>query len=155
MIELQGIQLSRLFETLALEDFSGTGTLDGSMPVEITPAGVSLGRGTVAATGPGRLKVGFGGARETLMAQGEYVQLMVRALEDFHYDELSVSARRPAAADLEMDVTLSGQNQQVLDGHPFRFNISLKGDIDPIVDALREGRRLTGDLLGGTLERQP
>lgn len=154
-VDLQGLDLARLFDALSLDDFNGSGTMQGSVPVELTAQGLRVGRGSIAATGPGRLTVGFGAARQTLMNQGDYVRLMVQALEDFRYDELEVAVQRPPDGELGLDVTLLGQNPEVLDGHPFRFNISINGDVEPILDALREGRRLTGDLLRNSLEARP
>ncbi len=47
-----------------------------------------------------------------------------------------------------------GQNPEVLDGHPFKFNINLTGNLDPILKAIAKGRNISSDLLGRTWRLQ-
>jgi hypothetical protein len=49
---------------------------------------------------------------------------------------------------------MQGSNPDVLDGYPFKFNINLTGDLEPILSALQTGRRLTTDLLQRALENR-
>jgi hypothetical protein len=79
---------------------------------------------------------------------------MVRALKDFRYDILSLTVTRPASGDLALGITMQGNNPDVLDGYPFKFNINLTGDLEPILAALQTGRRLTTDLLQRALENR-
>ena len=46
-----------------------------------------------------------------------------------------------------MRLELEGRNPEVLDGHPFQINITLTGNMGPLIEALREGRVITRDLL--------
>ena len=41
---------------------------------------------------------------------------------------------------------LAGRNPDILDGHPFAFNIGLTGNLDAIGEAIRKGGRLKGAL---------
>jgi hypothetical protein len=49
---------------------------------------------------------------------------------------------------------MQGKNPDVLDGYPFRFNVDVSGDLEPILSALQEGRKLTTDLLQRALENR-
>jgi hypothetical protein len=46
-------------------------------------------------------------------------------------------------------VGLSGANPAVLDGYPFRFNVTLEGALAPILEAVRQGRQIGGGLIRG------
>ena len=86
-------------------------------------------------------------AREVLAAAGESAELMLRALEDFRYDELSLAIDKPATASARLTLVLLGHNPAVLDGYPFRFNINLEGDTDRLVAALNQAYSLSNRLL--------
>ena len=88
------------------------------------------------------------------MNSGEQVALTVNALEDFRYDSLSIGIDQPEDGALTLAIGLEGANPAVLDGYPFRFNINLSGELAPILEAVREGRRIGAELLQGGLGSQ-
>ena len=79
---------------------------------------------------------------------------MVRALEDFHYEDLSLSLEKNAEDDLTLLLSILGQNPAVLDGQPFRINLNLESNIGQILDAVGEGLELSKDLLSGRYSLQ-
>jgi hypothetical protein len=151
-VRVEGVSLSALVQQLDLEGVAADGTLDGEIPVAFSERGVEIDRGRLAAVKTGSIRVDLGETSDALASRGEQVALMVQALKDFQYDELSLTLNRPADGDMEIGITMQGKNPDVLDGYPFRFNISLTGDLAPIVAALQEGRRLTSDLLDRALD---
>lgn len=152
-IRVRGVDLARLLSEWQIEGIAGTGRLSGVIPVRLGPAGLAIAEGRLEAAGPGVIRVDWGAARETLVNSGEQVALTVRALEDFHYEALTIGVERPADGSLTLAVGLEGASPEVLDGHPFRFNINLSGRLEPILAALREGRRIGAGLIGGGLGR--
>ena len=154
-IRVLGVSLERLLREWQIEGLSGTGRLTGRIPVRVGPAGLVVEGGRLEAGGAGRIAVDWGAARETLMNSGEQVALTVRALEDFRYDSLTIGVDRPAEGALSLAIGLEGSNPEVLDGYPFRFNITLSGKLEPILAAVREGRRIGADLLRGGLGAGP
>jgi hypothetical protein len=150
-VRVRDVQLSRLLRDWHIEGISGTGRLSGVVPVRLGPEGIAVEDGHLDAAGPGVIQVDWGSARETLVGSGEQVALTVRALEDFHYDSLSLGIDQPPAGELTLAVGLEGANPEVLDGHPFRFNINLSGELGPILEAVREGQRIGTELLRGGL----
>jgi len=154
-IGIDDLSLDRLLRDYAMEGMSGTGTLSGVVPLVFSAAGLSIESGIVEAAGGGVLRVAWGAARDALMGQGEPVSLMVRTLEDFHYSTLRAVIDRPTDGSLSLRVALEGNNPAVKDGHPFRFNISLSGDLEEILEAVREGNRLGASLFDGSLGGAP
>jgi hypothetical protein len=153
-VQVRGISMRRLVGLLEVEGLQADGTLAGDLPLQLGPEGLQIDQGKLGAVDKGRIQVEFGTAQDTLASQGQSVNLMVRALKDFRYDILSLTVTRPASGDLALGITMQGNNPDVLDGYPFKFNINLTGDLEPILAALQTGRRLTTDLLQRALENR-
>lgn len=134
-VALSRIDMAEIVDLAGLEDFILTGSLSGTLPVEIVGEnGVVVRQGKLVADGPGTLQLDGNVLRGILGQQGgEEVDLMIRTLEDFRYDLLEVSLDKPLEGETTMLVTLGGLNPAVLDGHPFRFNISVSGDADRLL----------------------
>ncbi|HUF87448.1 MAG TPA: YdbH domain-containing protein [Thermohalobaculum sp.] len=150
-VRVRDVPIGRLLSDWQIEGISGTGRLSGVIPVSLGPAGIGIAGGRLDAAGPGVIRVDWGSARERLVNSGEQVALTVRALEDFHYETLSIGVDQPVGGALSLAVGLDGASPEVLDGYPFRFNITLSGALAPILDAVREGRRIGAGLLSGGL----
>ncbi|MFQ5567504.1 MAG: YdbH domain-containing protein, partial [Paracoccaceae bacterium] len=154
-VRVRDVAIGRLLREWQVEGISGTGRLSGLIPIRIGADGtVVVDAGRLDSAGAGAIRVDWGSARETLVAAGEQVALTVNALEDFRYDSLSIGVDQPAGGALTLAIGLAGANPAVLDGYPFRFNINLSGELAPILDAVREGRRIGGGLLQGGLGAQ-
>ena len=153
-VQVRGVSMSRLVGLLEVEGLRANGTLAGDIPLRLGPNGLRIDQGKLGAVDKGSIQVEFGAARDALASQGESVNLMVRALKDFRYDILSLTLTRPESGDLALGITMQGNNPDVLDGYPFKFNINLTGDLEPILSALQTGRRLTTDLLRRALENR-
>ena len=152
-LRVADLSLSQLVALLDLEDISATGRLGGRIPLRMSQGVVTLPGGTLAAEAPGGvLKVRLDGRADALAQRGEAVRMMLRALEDFRYDTLKLDIARPAPGDLGLKVTLQGHNPEVLEGYPFRFNIDLSGDLEPLIAALKEGRQLRSEMLQRALD---
>lgn len=150
-VQVRDVAIGQLLSEWQIAGISGSGRLSGVIPVRLEPQGIVIADGSLDAQGPGVIRVDWGSARETLMGSGEQVALTVRALEDFHYESLSIGVQQSAERALSLAVGLEGANPDVLDGYPFRFNITLSGELAPILEAVREGRRIGAGLLRGGL----
>lgn len=154
-IAIKDLSLERLLDDYAMEGMTGTGMLNGVIPVTVSAAGLAIESAIVQADGGGVLKVAWGSSRDAMVQQGESVALMVQTLEDFHYSTLRAAIDRPADGSLSIKVAMEGRNPAVKNGHPFRFNISFGGDLESILAAVREGRRLGSSLFRGSLGGAP
>jgi len=148
-VRVRDVEIDRLLRDWQVEGISGTGRISGVIPVRIGPTGLTVADGRLDSAGAGAIRVDWGSARETLVNSGEQVALTVNALEDFGYDSLSIKVDQPDAGALTLAIGLEGANPAVLEGYPFRFNINLSGELAPILEAVREGRRIGADLLHG------
>ncbi|MBK1698035.1 intermembrane phospholipid transport protein YdbH family protein [Rhodovibrio salinarum] len=153
-VQVRDLSMSQLVGLLEVDGLSAEGTLAGDIPLHWGPDGFQIEQGKLAAVDTGRIRVTFGAAQDALASQGESVQLMVRALKDFRYDLLSLTVTQPAGGNPVLGITMQGRNPDVLDGYPFKFNINLTGDLNPILQALQKGQTLTTDLLQRALENR-
>jgi hypothetical protein len=75
------------------------------------------------------------------------VEAAVKALEDFHYEELSLALAKTAENDATVKLSTLGQNPEVMEGQPFRFNINLESNLTSVLEALQQGYSLSDDAL--------
>jgi hypothetical protein len=146
-LEVEELDMAKLFELVQVEGLTGSGTLNGAIPVTVAGDAVMIRDGRLRAAGPGVLRFRSEAAAAALKGGGEPVDLMLRALQNFHYDDLSLTVEKAAAGDARVTLHLSGKNPDVLEGHPFAFNIALSGNLGNVLDAIRKGMRLSGELI--------
>jgi hypothetical protein len=146
-VTLDDVDLGQAVDLIGLEELRGEGRLNGSVPIEIDGELVTIAEGEVAASQPGMISFTSPEARTALASGGEPVDLMLRALEDFRYEALSVAISKPGAGEALLSLRLEGQNPAVLDGRPFKININLSGDVAPLIAAVIQGQRLSSKLL--------
>jgi hypothetical protein len=144
-VAVAGLDVTQMLELLGVEGLEGSGALSGRLPLRLSAATAEIRDGKLSADGPGVLKLDAQAAADFLAAQGESVDLAIRALEDFHYTELTIDVAREAAGAAQLKLSMLGQNPAVLEGHPFRFNINLKSNVDELVAALLQGYRIATD----------
>jgi len=148
VLQLDAIDLKLLLEQLNIEGLSGDGKLNGELPLTLHRSkGFGIDKGQLQALQNGALRFRSDAARQALAAGGEQVELMLQALQDFRYEllELGIDMDNDGATNLL--VKMEGHNPEVLDGHPFRFNITLSGDAQPLLLAFQQGRLISDDLL--------
>jgi hypothetical protein len=144
--QVGGMELEEVLETLQIEGLSGSGTVAGTIPLVIEGDKLLVEQARLEATGPGVLRYVSANAAAALQSGGASVELMLQALEDFRYQELTLDADMNAEDQVSLLLSILGHNPQVLEGHPFRFNITLSSDLGPILQALRQGYELTDSL---------
>ena len=108
------------------------------LPLAVVKDQLVVAGGQLAARGPGVLHYRSAMARELLAGTGESVDLLIRALEDFHYSELSLTLSHAVGDETEVGVNLLGANPSVLDGYPFRIKISVAGNTASLLGALSQ-----------------
>ena len=142
-LEVRGVDLGALLKLLDADGLSGSGALDGRIPIHMDPSGVRIAGGTVTASGPGVLRYAGG----TLPAEaagpdpstGDRLKLVRDALADFHYKSLALTLERAASGEGTLMAKLEGANPAVLDGHPFAINVRFETNFDKLATTLLEG----------------
>ncbi|MGE0857839.1 MAG: YdbH domain-containing protein [Gammaproteobacteria bacterium] len=147
-LEVLDLDLASALTVLDLEQVKGTGRLSGHLPLRFEAGRIAVLGGRLAASGPGVIRIGATQLTDALQGQGRDVDLALRALSDFHYQKLAISAEKPLAGAGRALFHLEGNNPLVMDAQPFVFNINLETDFDYLAGLLFELSGLTTSTLG-------
>ncbi len=149
-LQVVDLELADLFDAIKVEGLTGRGRISGVVPLSVGPDGVAVLDAALGERSPGQLHFKSPAATQALRSGGESVELMLQALEDFHYERLKLTGEKAADGEVRLRIELQGSNPAVLDGRAFRFNITLTGNLNPLLSALIQGRQLSSDLLRRT-----
>ena len=152
-LAIDDISLAGLLDRLSIDGLAGSGSLSGALPISIAADGVAIRDGRLRGL-DGTLQYRSERADEVLADADRSVELMLRALRDFRYEQMEIGVRRELQGESRIDIRMEGSNPDVLDGHPFHFNIALTGDVQPLLDAVARGRELTDELIERHLRMQ-
>lgn len=133
---LKGLQLDEIFRVYPAEGLAGRGALSGQLPVLVDPKGVRIERGRVAAEAPGYLRF----RSEKMRALGRSnpgMQLVVDALDDFHYDLLESAVDYDEHGKLTLGLRLQGRNPDLEKGRPINLNVNLEEDVPALLTSLQ------------------
>ncbi|MCR9219843.1 MAG: YdbH domain-containing protein [Alphaproteobacteria bacterium] len=152
-VELSSVDLDDAFLALDVDGVDGEGELHGVIPLRLETANASatgalvVDGARIAAADPGRLQVDHPAVSAYLGGRNEAVDLLVDALKNFHFDELSATLDVGPDGTGVLGVKLLGANPNVLDGQPFDLNISIETDFAKLFGALGDAVAVTDELL--------
>lgn len=127
VLRARGIDLAQLLASVALEGLSGEGTLDGEIPVVRRGARVELQSGRIAARrGSGVIRYQAPRNVAAMVSGKQGFDVVLAALRDFHYEELSATLDGDALSDVRLVFQLNGRNPEYQNGRPVRFTLNLE-----------------------------
>ena len=153
LVHVNNIDLGTFFNLIQIDGLTGSGHLDGQIPVRLEDNQVMIRKGHVAAKAPGVLRFQSAKASQLLTTAGEEMNLLLQAMQDFHYTELSLDLDKSATHGLIAKLSLLGNNPAVKDGQVFRLNINLESDIDKILQTINQGYNLSHEILRNAFRR--
>lgn len=151
LIHIRNIDLETLFNVIKVDGLTGSGHLDGEIPLTLAENQVTITNGHLAAQAPGVLRFQSEKASQLMASAGKEMNLLLQAAQDFHYTELSLDLDKSVTHDLVAKLSLLGNNPKVKDGRAFRLNIKLETDIDKILQTINQGYNLSHEILRGSL----
>ena len=149
-VHVSNFDLEALFDLIQIEGLAGSGRLDGQIPVTLAKNRMTVKGGHLAAKTPGVLHFKSEKAARYLASGGQEMNLLLQALQDFHYTELAIRFDKSANHDLSVKLSLLGNNPAVKNGQDFRLNIKFEAGLDKILKAIDFGHRLSDEILGGS-----
>jgi len=147
VLAVDHVDLAAITKLLSIDGLSGTGTLDGGIPLRFSKGSLAIAGGHLASRGPGTLGYLPHDLPPEIAAAGQPVELALRALSDFHYDRLSLDLDKSAAGEGTVMLRLEGHNPQVLSGRQFNFNIRVESNFNRLADIALLSLRSAQDLL--------
>jgi len=154
-LDLNHLDLAQVFTLMELDGVSGTGKVSGKIPLSITDDDIVITNGLLTGDAPGVLRFRSDEAKQALAGGGEQVELLLKVLNDFRYDRLSLDVSRESSGGAKLGLHLGGHNPAVMNGHAFNLNINLQGNADRLLKTLLEGYRLSDRALRATVGAKP
>ncbi|MDF2366651.1 YdbH domain-containing protein [Sneathiella sp.] len=152
-VEVQVTRLD-LEEVMALsnvEELIATGRVSGKIPLVFGGARLLVEDGSLAADGPGVLKMTSDAARQALGGGGEQAELLLDILENFRYSELSIQITKTESGEDTVKLHAAGSNPDVENNRPVVLNINLTTSLDKIFNAILDGYLLSEKALRATV----
>ncbi|WP_133510575.1 intermembrane phospholipid transport protein YdbH family protein [Candidatus Thiosymbion oneisti] len=132
VLKFEAIRLNPLLRLIPVDGLWGTGFLSGRVPLRIRGSEIAVDQGSISAETPGLLryrpeeKPGF-------FDNSSETELLFEALRNFHYESLSIGLNGRTQDNLQLSISLAGANPDLYDGHPFKLNFNLTGELDTII----------------------
>jgi hypothetical protein len=152
-LHVSHVDLAEITKLLAIDGLSGSGALDGDIPLTFANHKLTVRNGRLAAKGPGVLRYQPQRLPPQIAAAGESVELALKVLSDFHYDRLSLDLDKSADGEGTVLLHLEGNNPAVMSGRAFNFNIRVESNFDQLADYALLSLRSAQDLLRRAAER--
>lgn len=149
VVRVDNIDLESFFDLIQVEGLTGNGRLDGVIPICFEGDQMTIRDSHLMAEIPGMLHFKSAKASQLLAGAGEEMDLLLQAMQDFHYTELTLKLSKSAKHDLLATLSLLGNNPNVVDGQMFRLNINLESNIGKILDSISQGYRLSNEVMRG------
>lgn len=131
-LHAEALNLEALADLMQIEGLEGTGRLTGDLKFHVTDETVVVEAGALRAEEPGILR--YRGEALRAAAKGnENLSLLVQALENFHYEVLTLGIDIPEFGEGIVTLHLEGNNPDVLDGYPFDVTINLESEYGRLI----------------------
>jgi len=153
VLSVGAVDLGAILTLIGIDGLSGSGALDGTIPIRVEPAGMTIAGGRLVAAGPGVVRYTGAGLPDAITGAqgraGDALTLTREALADFHYSSLTLALDRSPSGDGTLLVGLKGNNPAVLAAHPFDINIRLDANFDRLAEIFVSGYAAAEGLLRG------
>jgi hypothetical protein len=138
-LEVRNVDLAQLLALADVDGLTGTGRLQGMIPVVLENGAITITKARLDAAGPGRLAYSPTAPPGGLEAAGETMTMVLSALGDFRYDQLWLTLDRDRSGEATLLLHVRGKNPNFYDGYPIELNLALTGKLDRILHDSLEG----------------
>ena len=130
------LSVEQILAAMNFEGLSGTGFLDGRLPLEQRGRHVRVTAGELHATEPGVIRYAAGAGSAAVAAEQPQLGPVLGALEDLRYETLTLEVSGDASEQLDVRVQVRGSNPNFQQGRPVVLNVNVEA---PVSSLLRAG----------------
>lgn len=141
-LDVHDLRLAPLVELAGIEGLRARGRLAGTVPLRFAGGDVIIDNAVLESMRPERVAYTPEDVPGALAGGGESVGLVLEAMEDFHYDKLSLTVDGRASGQMTVKLHIAGANPNFYDGYPVEFNLSVSGELAKAVQAGLAGYRV-------------
>ena len=120
-LRIRQFDLSQLLDLLKVNGLSGSGHLDGVLPLTYRDGALEVYDGQLNSTGAGTLKY----APSLTIPDNPGLQ----ALRNLHFQKLDMRLNYASSGAYRTESTLEGSNPDFYDGYPIRFTLNINGEL--------------------------
>lgn len=138
LTKFERFELERIISLVSQPGLSGSGQLDGFLPITLDSQGLHMEAGKIWARKPGGvLRYQSNVAADQMAAANPLMQITLDALSNYHYDELTADVDYNYHGDLTLAARLNGRNPDFNRGQKINLNINLEDNIPTLLKSLR------------------
>lgn len=157
-MRVKDVALGDFLNDLGNQKIQATGNVVGTFPIVVRGIEVLVENGKVSVPDGGMITYDPGPNTRVYSEEeaikvlrerrtNEYAALAQDALREFRYRELSASLDGPINGDVEIGLVFDGSNAKVLNRQPFRFDISVKGELFNIARSFNSNSQVKSEIL--------
>jgi len=136
---VRDLDLGKVLSLEQQKGLQGSGVLDGAVPITVTAQGVTVQDGQFEARPPGGVirYVASPESAKAVTQSNANMQLVLRALNNFHYNVLEGSAQYVEDGTLNLKARLEGRNPDQKKNPPIHLNLTVQENIPVLLKSLR------------------
>ena len=134
-LDIEGLDVTRILAVQG-ELLTGTGTLDGHLPIKVNAGRATIADGLLQARAPGG-RVQFSGSIDHTIAQQVGRALALEALRDYRYHHLMTTVDYAADGTLNLGLRLEGTSPNVQGGRPVHYNANVTQHLPTLLESLK------------------
>ena len=134
-LQVRGVEMGQLFQVAQVNGLSGNAKLDGSASARVYGKVFDIDHAKLKSVSDlGLLQYNPTGEATNTGEQAPE-NLTMEVLKNLHFTRLNVSLKRSEKTSnkLQAKIKITGFNKDVLNGHPFEFNITTTGELDQLI----------------------
>lgn len=146
-LDFVALNLQELIAFQKQDNISGTGLLDGTLPVEILRNELVIKDGIVRARAPGgRISYFADESLSSVASANAGFKLAIEALRNFQYQVLEGKMNFSALGNMDLALRLEGNNPEWNKGRPVHFNLTISENVLDLLKSMRMAEDLSGAL---------
>jgi hypothetical protein len=134
-IEAARLDLAHLAPLLKTEGLEINGLVEAVLPLELGRAGVEIISGTIRQNGPGLIV--YHPPNPDMLRRAGMPDIAIRALENFHYDNLEIGVTYQTDGQLDLAIRLHGKSPTAGTERPFHINLNVEQNLLSLLESLR------------------
>lgn len=148
LLTAQQLSVEQILAALDFEGLTGSGFLDGTLPLEQRGRQVRITGGELHATGPGVIRYVGGAGGAALAEQQPQLAPALGALEDLRYETLTLEVSGDVSGQLDVKVHARGRNPNFQQGRPVVLNVNVEAPVQSLLQAGLAAYRVPEEIEG-------
>lgn len=147
VVRLSGVDLKSILSLYEEQGVSGTGLVDGKLPVELADGKVTIRGGSVLVRKPGGI-LRYEGAAVPAGGSDSRLNLVREALKNYHYDLLEAGVDYNANGDVVLQASIEGTNPNLNMTQPIHVNLTVSENVPSLLRSLEVAGKLEAAVRG-------